>query len=45
VRLGTPTNTLGGTFGTITTDQSTTGSASPTGSGGRIVQLAMKYVF
>jgi hypothetical protein len=45
VRLGTPNNTLGGTFGTITTDQSTTGSSSPTGDGGRIVQLAMKYVF
>jgi hypothetical protein len=45
VRLGTPNNTLGGTFGTITTDQSTTGSSSPTGSGGRIVQFAMKYIF
>jgi hypothetical protein len=40
-----PNNVLGGTFGTITTDYSTTGSSSPTGSGGRIVQLAMKYVF
>ncbi len=45
VRLAAPNATLGGTFGTITTDQSTTGSSSATGSGGRIVQLAMKYVF
>jgi hypothetical protein len=45
VRLGTPNQTLGGTFGTITSDQSTTGSASPTGDGGRVVQFAMKYVF
>ena len=40
-----PNDVLGGTFGRITTDYSTTGSSSPTGSGGRIVQLAMKYVF
>jgi hypothetical protein len=45
VRLGIPNQTLGGTFGTITSDQSTTGSASPTGDGGRVVQFAMKYVF
>ena len=44
VRLATPNATLG-TFGTITTDRSTTGSMSATGSGGRIVQLAIKYVF
>lgn len=40
-----PNDVLGGTFGRITTDYSTTGSSSPTGSGGRILQLAMKYVF
>ncbi len=45
VRLGIPVQTLGGTFGTIVSDQSTTGSASPTGDGGRVVQFAMKYVF
>jgi len=41
VRLGNPNATIGGTFGTITSDQPTTGSAS----GGRILQLALKYVF
>jgi len=45
VRLATPNAVLGPTFGTITTDQSTTGSLAPTGQGGRIVQFAMKYVF
>ena len=45
VRLGIPVQTLGGTFGTIVSDQSTTGSASPTGDGGRVIQFAMKYVF
>ncbi|MGA2882408.1 MAG: carboxypeptidase regulatory-like domain-containing protein [Bryobacteraceae bacterium] len=43
VRLGTPNQTLGGTFGTITSDQPTTGSAP--GDGGRVVQFAMKYIF
>ena len=33
------------TFGNITEAASTTGSSSPTGSGGRILQLALKYVF
>ena len=33
------------TFGNITEAASTTGSSSPFGSGGRIVQLALKYVF
>ena len=42
VRLGNPSMTLGGTFGTITSGQPTTGSF---GGGGRIVQLALKYVF
>jgi Carboxypeptidase regulatory-like domain len=51
VRLYLPTNggnnlQLGNNqFGQITTDASTTGSTSATGSGGRIVQLALKYVF
>jgi len=46
VRLGPPNVTLtNGLFGEITTDYSTTGSASLTGSGGRILQFAMKYVF
>jgi hypothetical protein len=35
----------GGLFGRITAATSTTGSASPTGNGGRIMQLALKYVF
>jgi len=33
------------TFGKITTSNSTTGSVSPTGSGGRIIQFALKYIF
>lgn len=33
------------TFGQIREDASTTGSALPYGSGGRIIQLALKYVF
>ena len=32
-------------FGNITSDYSTTGSAAINGSGGRVVQFAMKYVF
>ena len=32
-------------FGRITTAASTTGTTVPTGNGGRIMQLAMKYVF
>ena len=46
--LASGTNSLNlsnGQFGRIVSDASTTGSASPTGSGGRIVQLALKYVF
>jgi hypothetical protein len=35
----------GGLFGKITSAASTTGSTSPTGNGGRIMQLALKYVF
>jgi len=51
VRLYLPTNggnnlQLGNSqFGHITTDASTTGSTSATGSGGRIMQIALKYVF
>jgi len=46
--LASGTNSLNlsnGQFGRIVSDTSTTGSVSPTGSGGRIVQLALKYVF
>jgi hypothetical protein len=46
--LASGTNSLNlsnGQFGKVVSDASTTGSASPTGSGGRIVQLALKYVF
>jgi len=32
-------------FGKIVSDASTTGTTSPTGNGGRILQLALKYVF
>lgn len=38
-------NLSSGTFGQIFTAASTTGSAQPSGSGGRIMQLALKYVF
>jgi hypothetical protein len=42
---GAATNLSSGQFGRITSDASTTGSTSPTGNGGRIMQLALKYVF
>jgi hypothetical protein len=46
VRFAPPNVTLtNGLFGNITTDYSTTGSAALTGSGGRVLQFAMKYVF
>jgi hypothetical protein len=46
VRFAPPNVTLtNGLFGSITTDYSTTGSAALTGSGGRVLQFAMKYVF
>ncbi len=38
-------NLSSGQFGRITSATSTTGSTSPTGNGGRIMQLALKYVF
>ncbi len=47
VRLGAPNATLSGTYGRITSDQATTGAGtgvSP-GTGGRIVQFAVKFVF
>ena len=47
VRLGAPNATLSGTYGQITSDQPTTGAGtgvSP-GTGGRIVQFALKFVF
>ena len=46
--LASGTNSLNlsnGQFGNIVSDTSTTGSVAPTGGGGRIVQLALKYVF
>ena len=33
------------TFGHITEDASTTGSTSPTGNGGRVIQLVLRYLF
>jgi len=46
VRFAPPNMVLtNGLFGNITSAYSTTGSATLTGSGGRIVQLALKYVF
>ncbi|PYS52322.1 MAG: hypothetical protein DMG13_16480 [Acidobacteria bacterium] len=46
VRFAPPNMVLtNGLFGSITSDYSTTGSAALTGSGGRIIQLALKYVF
>jgi hypothetical protein len=46
VRFAPPNVTLtNGLFGNITSDYSTTGSAALTGSGGRVIQFALKYVF
>ncbi len=47
VRLGFPTSTLSGTYGQITSDQPTTGSGTgvSAGTGGRIVQFALKLVY
>ena len=46
VRFAPPNMVLtNGLFGNITSAYSTTGSATLTGSGGRIIQLALKYVF
>jgi len=47
VRLGAPNTTLSGTYGQITSDQPTTGASTGIsgGSGARILQFAMKFVF
>ncbi len=47
VRLGPPSSTVSGTYGQITSDQPTTGASTgvSTGSGGRILQFAIKVVF
>jgi hypothetical protein len=50
VRLGVPNTTLGGTYGRITSDQATTGSGLggggiTAGTGARVVQFAVKFVF
>jgi hypothetical protein len=47
VRLGLPASTLSGTYGQITGDQPTTGGSTgvSTGTGGRILQFALKLVF
>ncbi len=47
VRLGAPNATLSGTYGQITTDQPTTGAGTgvSAGTGGRIIQFAVKFLF
>jgi len=47
VRLGAPNATLSGTYGQITTDQATTGAGTgvSAGTGGRIIQFALKFMF
>ena len=47
VRLGAPNSTLSGTYGQITNDQATTGAGTGIsgGSGARIFQFAIKFVF
>jgi len=47
VRLGSPNATLSGTYGQITSDQPTTGAGTgvSAGTGGRIVQFALKFLF
>jgi hypothetical protein len=47
VRLGAPNATLSGTYGQITSDQPTTGAGTgvSAGTGGRIVQFALKFLF
>jgi Carboxypeptidase regulatory-like domain len=47
VRLGAPNSELSGTYGYITSDQPTTGAGTGlvAGTGGRIVQFALKFVF
>jgi len=47
MRLGVPNTTVSGTYGQITGDQATTGAGTGIsgGSGARILQFAMKFVF
>lgn len=47
VRLSAPNATLSGTYGQITSDQPTTGAGTgvSAGTGGRIVQFALKFMF
>jgi hypothetical protein len=47
LRLGAPNTTLSGTYGQITGDQPTTGASTgiSAGTGARIIQFAMKFVF
>jgi len=47
LRLGAPNTTLSGTYGQVTGDQATTGAGTGIsgGTGGRIIQFAMKFVF
>jgi hypothetical protein len=47
VRLAAPNATLSGTYGQITSDQATTGAGTgvSAGTGGRIVQFALKFLF
>jgi hypothetical protein len=47
VRLGAPNATLSGTYGQITSDQPTTGGGTgvSAGTGGRIIQFAIKFLF
>jgi hypothetical protein len=47
VRLGAPNSTVSGTYGQITSDQPTTGAGTgvSAGTGGRIVQFALKFLF
>jgi hypothetical protein len=47
VRLGVPNSTLSGTYGQVTSSQPTTGAGTglTAGTGGRIVQFALKLLF
>jgi len=47
MRLGAPNATVSGTYGQVTSDQATTGGGTglTAGTGGRIVQFALKFLF
>jgi hypothetical protein len=47
LRLGAPNATVSGTYGQVTSDQATTGGGTglTAGTGGRIVQFALKFLF